>query len=143
MLNLEVPQIHISLLVVLPFVVKYRILRIKFLEVQLKLLRASFSSVCASSVILLTISHQLFNRFNLARILVALVLDSEALLYKLIIFVSKALDLSLILLQDFIDADLEEFLKRSAFLGGRFYFNVGLLRGQKGLRLRELAFVGL
>jgi hypothetical protein len=108
--NLEVPQIHISLLVVLPFVVKYRILRIKFFEVQLKLLRASFSSVCASSVILLTISHQLFNRFNLARILVALVLDSEALLYKLIIFVSKALDLSLILLQNFIDADLEEFL---------------------------------
>ena len=121
---------------------KNRILRIKFLEVQLKLLRASFCSVCASSVILLAISHQLFNGFNLAGILVALVLDSEALLNKLIIFVTKALDLPLILLQDLIDADLEEFLKRSAFLWGRLDLNVGLLRGQKGLRLRELAFVG-
>ena len=142
MVNLEVPQIHISLLVVLPLVVKYRILRVKFLEVQLKLLRPSFSSIRASSVILLAISHQLFNGFNLAGILVALVLDSEALFYKLVVFVTKALDLPLILLQDFIDADLEEFLKRSAFLWGRFDLNVGLLRGQKGLRLRELAFVG-
>ena len=143
MVNLEVPQIHISLLVVLTLVVKYRILRVKFLEVQLKLLRASFSCVCASSVILLAISHQLFNGFNLAGILVALVLDSEALLYKLIVFMTKALDLPLILLQDLVDADLEEFLKRSAFLWGRFDLNVGLLRGQKGLRLGELALVGL
>jgi hypothetical protein len=94
------------MLVVLPFVVKYRILRIKFLEVKLKLLRASFSSVCASSVILLTISHQLFYGFNFPGILVALVLDCEALLNKFIVFMTKAFDLSLILLQDFIDAYL-------------------------------------
>lgn len=68
-------------------------------------------------------------------------LDSEALLYKLIIFMTKAFDLSLILLQDFIYADLEEFLKRSPFLWGRFDLNIGLLRGQKGLRLREFTFV--
>ena len=106
MVNFKVSQVHISLLVVLSFTMKYRILRIKFLEVQLKLLRASFSSVCASSVILLAISHQLFDGFNLTGILVALVLDCEALLNKFIVFMTKAFDLSLILLQNFIDADL-------------------------------------
>jgi hypothetical protein len=42
---------------------------------------------------------------------------------------TKAFHLPLILLQDLIDTDLEEFLKRSAFLWGRFDLNIGLFRG--------------
>ena len=102
-------------------------MRVKFLEVQFKLLSASLSSICAPSVVLLAISHQLFNGFDLAGILVALVLDGKALLYKLIVLMTKTFDLPLILLQDLIDADLEELLKRSAFLWGRFDLYVGLL----------------
>ena len=127
MIDLKVPQVHISLLVVLPLVVKSRILRVKFLEVQLKLLSASLSSICAPSVVLFAISHQLFDGFDLAGILVTLVLDGKGLLNKLIVLMTKAFHLPLVLLQDLIDADLKEFLKRSAFLWGRFDLNIGLL----------------
>lgn len=127
MVNLKVPQVHIGLLVVLPLVMKSCILRVKFLEIQLELLSTSLSSVCASSVVLLAISHQLFNGFDLAGILVALVLDGKGLLNKLIILVTKAFHFPLVLLQDLIDPNLEEFLKRSAFLWGRFDLYVGLL----------------
>lgn len=126
-IDLEVPQVHVSLLVVLPLVVKSCILRVKFFEVQLKLLSASLSSVCAPSVVLLAISHQLFDGFDLAGILVTLVLDGKGLLNKLIVLMTKAFHLPLVLLQDLIDADLKEFLKRSAFLWGRFDLNIGLL----------------
>jgi len=125
--NLKVPQVHIGLLVVLPLVMKSCILRVKFLEIQLELLSASLSSVCASSVVLLAISHQLFDGFDLAGVLVALVLDGKGLLNKLIILVTKAFHFPLVLLQDLIDPNLEEFLKRSAFLWGRFDLYVGLL----------------
>lgn len=127
MVNLKVPQVHIGLLVVLPLVMKSCILRVKFLEIQLELLSASLSSVCASSVVLLAISHQLFDGFDLAGVLVALVLDGKGLLNKLIILVTKAFHFPLVLLQDLIDPNLEEFLKRSAFLWGRFDLYVGLL----------------
>ena len=127
MIDLEVPHVHVSLLVVLPLVVKSCILRVKFFEVQLKLLSASLSSVCAPSEVLLAISHQLFDGFDLAGILVTLVLDGKGLLNKLIVLMTKAFHLPLVLLQDLIDADLKEFLKRSAFLWGRFDLNIGLL----------------
>lgn len=121
---------------------KSRVLRVEFLKVNLEFFAASLSSINASAGVLFAISHHLPYSFDLSVILVTLVLQCKALLDELIVFTAESLQLSLVPLKRFVDANLQEFLEGTTLLRGGFELDIGLLRDKQGGGGAELLLVG-
>ena len=112
MLNLEISQLRVSLLVLRAFLVYNTVLCTQFLKVEFKLAGTALCRLGPAAVVLLPVFHHGLDSFNLSSILVTLVLHLKVLLNYLIVFTTKALNVTLIAREDVINSRLEKLFQR-------------------------------